>query len=125
MATIKEIANAAEVSISTVSRILNLDKTLNVSEETLKKYGAVSEQCAYEMAQGLFKLTGSDIVICTTGVAGPSASECKPVGLMFAACGYNDNIYVKEFRLNQKYSRKNMKFMFSEEALKFVIHILK
>ena len=93
---------------------------LGVSEETLKNYGAVSEQCAREMALGLLKLTNSDIVLCTTGVAGPTGSENKPVGLMYAACGYNNNITVKEFRLNQNYSRKNMKFMFSEEALNFV-----
>ena len=37
MVTIKDIANEAGVSISTVSRILNLDKTLNVSEETRKR----------------------------------------------------------------------------------------
>ena len=99
-------------------------KILNVSEETIKTYGAVSAQCAREMAQGLFKLTGSDIVICTTGVAGPSGSENKPAGLMFAACGYNDNIHVREIKLNPLYSRKNMKFMFSEEALKFVLETI-
>lgn len=99
-------------------------KILNVSEETIKTYGAVSAQCAREMAQGLFKLTGSDIVICTTGVAGPSGSENKPAGLMFAACGYNDNIRVREIKLNPLYSRKNMKFMFSEEALKFVLETI-
>ena len=92
----------------------------NEAKQRLKNYGAVSEQCAREMALGLLKLTNSDIVLCTTGVAGPTGSENKPVGLMYAACGYNNNITVKEFRLNQNYSRKNMKFMFSEEALNFV-----
>lgn len=47
MATIKEIANAAEVSISTVSRILNLDKTLNVSEETRKRVLGIAEEMNY------------------------------------------------------------------------------
>lgn len=96
-------------------------KILNVSPETLKKYGAVSAQCAEEMARGLLQLSKSDIVLCTTGVAGPDCSENKPVGLMFAACAYKDNIIVKEFRLNPNYNRKNMKFMFSEKALKLVI----
>lgn len=99
-------------------------KILNVSEDTLNTYGAVSEQCAREMAKGLLQLTKSDIVICTTGVAGPTGSENKPVGLMYAACGCNDKIFVKEFRLNPKYNRKNMKFMFSEEALKFVLETI-
>lgn len=97
---------------------------LNVSEETLKTYGAVSAECAREMAEGLLQLTGSDVVLCTTGVAGPSSSENKPVGLIYIACGYNGNITVKEFRLNPKYNRKNMKYMFSETALSFALEIL-
>lgn len=97
---------------------------LNVSEETLKNYGAVSAECAYEMALGLTKLTGSDIVLCTTGVAGPSSSENKPVGLMYVACGYNGNIMLKEVKLNPKYNRKNMKFMFTEAALDFALSII-
>lgn len=100
-------------------------KILNVSEETLQKYGAVSEECVREMAQGLLRLTGSDIVICTTGVAGPSGSERKPVGLLYAACGYNDNITVQKFELNPDYNRKNMKFMFSEKALQMVLDTLR
>ncbi len=100
-------------------------KILNVSEKTLKEHGAVSAECAKEMAEGLIKLTGSDIVLCTTGVAGPSSSESKPVGLMYAACGYNGNIEIKKFELNPNYSRKNMKFMFSEKALKFALETLK
>ena len=47
MATIKEIAKAAGVSISTVSRILNLDKTLNVSEETRKRVLGIAEEMNY------------------------------------------------------------------------------
>ncbi len=98
---------------------------LNVSEETIEKYGAVSSQCAYEMAKGLRELTGNDIVICTTGVAGPASSENKPVGLVYIACGYNNNITVKEFKFDPKIKRKNMKFMFSEEALKLVYQTIK
>ena len=96
-------------------------KILGVSNETLEKYGAVSEQCAYEMALGLFKLTNSDIVICTTGIAGPTGDENKPIGLIYIACGYKGNIEVREYKLNPKYNRKNMKFMFSEKALNFVM----
>lgn len=98
---------------------------LNVSEETLQKHGAVSEKCAREMAEGLLKLTGSDIVLCTTGIAGPTTSENKPIGLLYAACGCNDNITVKKFELNPNYTRKNMKFMFSEKALQLVYELIK
>lgn len=100
------------------------NKFLNVSDETLLKYGAVSKECAAEMALGLSTLTGCDIAICTTGVAGPSADEGKPVGLMYIACRYNDKTTVKEIKLNSDYNRKNMKFLFSEEALKLVLETI-
>ena len=99
-------------------------KILNVSETTLKKYGAVSSQCAYEMAQGLLKLTKSDVALCSTGIAGPTGDENKPIGLLYVACAYKDNITVREYRLNPNYSRKNMKFMFSEKALELAIEVL-
>ncbi len=47
VATIKDIANEAGVSIATVSRILNFDKTLNVSEDTRKKVLAIAEEMNY------------------------------------------------------------------------------
>ena len=47
MATIKDIAATARVSISTVSRILNFDKTLNVSEETRKRVLSAAEEMNY------------------------------------------------------------------------------
>jgi len=59
-------------------------KLLGVNENTLKKYGAVSKETAEEMANGVRKLTGSDIAVAVTGIAGPGgASENKPVGLVF------------------------------------------
>lgn len=100
-------------------------KILEVSSETLQNHGAVSRQCALEMAKGLKKLTGSDIVLCTTGVAGPSTSEGKPVGLMYTACIFKDIIEVKEYQLNSGYTRKNMKYMFSEKALEFALATIK
>lgn len=99
-------------------------KILNVSENTLKTYGAVSEQCAREMAEGLIKLTNSDVVLCTTGVAGPTSSEAKPAGLVYIACGFKDEITVKEYKFDSLYSRRNLKFLFSEQALKLAIEAI-
>lgn len=61
-------------------------KLIGVSSETLEKYGAVSEQTAREMAQGVRKLSGSDISISVTGIAGPTGgTKEKPVGLVYIA----------------------------------------
>ena len=49
MATIKDIAEKAGVSIATVSRVLNYDETLNVQDETRKRIFEVAEQLDYQV----------------------------------------------------------------------------
>ncbi|SMC26190.1 nicotinamide-nucleotide amidase [Clostridium acidisoli DSM 12555] len=59
-------------------------KRLGVKESTLNKFGAVSGECAAEMAQGIARTAGTSIGISTTGIAGPGGgSEEKPVGLVY------------------------------------------
>ena len=55
---------------------------LGVENKTLKKYGAVSEQVAKQMAKGALKRSNSTIAISITGIAGPGGSDCKPEGLV-------------------------------------------
>lgn len=57
--------------------------TLNVSSETIKEHGAISEKTAREMAIGAALLSGADIAISFTGNAGPDPDEGKPVGLVY------------------------------------------
>lgn len=57
---------------------------LGVQAETLESVGAVSAQCAAEMAQGVRRLLGSDVALSITGIAGPTGgSEAKPLGLTY------------------------------------------
>ena len=73
------------VSYSNESKI----QILGVNPETIKKFGAVSEQTAIEMARGVRKISNADIGISTTGIMGPTgATEKKPIGLVFI--GYSD-----------------------------------
>jgi len=58
---------------------------LGVREETLSRFGAVSEECAKEMAEGARIKTNADIAVAVTGVAGPGHSERKPAGLIYLA----------------------------------------
>lgn len=73
-------------------------KILSVQKSTLKKFGAVSEKTAKEMAKGGVFATDSDICVSITGIAGPDGgTEEKPVGLVYIACYINDKVTVKEF----------------------------
>ena len=59
-------------------------RMINVREETLEKYGAVSEECVLEMAENSRKIMKSDIAIAISGIAGPSGgTDDKPVGLVW------------------------------------------
>jgi PncC family amidohydrolase len=69
---------------------------LGVRVETLETHGAVSPQCAAEMAQGVRRLLGSDVALSVTGIAGPGGgSDAKPVGLTYihlSAAGYERSL---------------------------------
>lgn len=59
-------------------------KLLGVKSDTLTAYGAVSEQTAKEMAEGILSLSDSDVSISVTGIAGPTGGTPeKPVGLVY------------------------------------------
>ncbi|TDT61155.1 PncC family amidohydrolase [Fonticella tunisiensis] len=75
-------------------------KRLNVKEETLKKYGAVSSKTAAEMAEGIAKAAGTDIGMSVTGIAGPSGgTEEKPVGLVYLGLYLKGMVKTKELRI--------------------------
>ena len=64
---------------------------LGVKKETLDRFGAVSEQTAREMAAGVRRVSGADIGISVTGIAGPGSDGTdKPVGLCFIALDAED-----------------------------------
>ncbi len=100
-------------------------KILGVSLETLEKHGAVSEECALEMAKGLKRVTGADICVSTTGIAGPTGgSEDKPVGLMYSAIVYKDRSEVYKILMPSDLERTYMKQKFTEAVLKNVYTFL-
>lgn len=85
-------------------------KILHVSKETLKQYGVVSEETAYEMAKGAFDVTNSDVAVAVTGLAGPDGgTEEKPIGLVYISCCVDGKVSVEKynFKGNRQKIRDN------------------
>ena len=81
-----------DVGITTYSNEMK-SKMLGVPSDILDQYGAVSQQTARAMAQGILMVSGADIGVATTGIAGPGGGTPeKPVGLVYIAIAASDNI---------------------------------
>mgnify|MGYP004654253579 CR=1 FL=1 len=101
-------------------------KMLGVSAKTLENFGAVSEECSYEMAKGLQKLSGADICVSTTGIAGPTGgSKEKPVGLMYSTIFSKDKFKTYKLQLESNIERVEMKKQFTEYVLKNILEWIK
>jgi len=82
------------ISYSNVSKI----ELLGVSEKILTGFGAVSEQVARAMAEGIRKRARVDIGVSTTGIAGPTGgTKEKPVGLVYVGIATRNDVLVKRF----------------------------
>ena len=95
------------------------EQVLGVSSETLATYGAVSEETAKEMVEGVFRVLRTDYAIATTGIAGPGGgSQEKPVGLVYIGIGTPREITVyKEIFIGDRTSiRKSV----AERAIQYV-----
>ncbi len=99
---IVSIPGASKVFYEGLNTYDNKSKTarLGVTEYTLRSKGAVSSETACEMAQGILKDGNADVVIATTGIAGPdSDASGTPKGKCFIAVGTKEAVHVFEYRL--------------------------
>lgn len=95
-------------------------KVLGVSEDDLNKYGAVSEPVAKQMAQGALKVSGADIAVSVTGIAGPdSDSTDKPVGLVYIGLADKENVWVRVIRTSRR-DRSYNRYVSASNALNMI-----
>ncbi len=99
-ARITSIAGSSDYFLGGIVAYSNAAKAtlLGVSQETLDTRGAVSAECAREMAAGARRAFGVDLAVSTTGIAGPGgATARKPVGLVYIALATPDGVASEEF----------------------------
>ena len=95
---------------------------LGVNESTLANYGAISKQTAYEMVKGL-TVAPVDIGLATTGNAGPTGDEGKPVGLVYIGVGAGEFILTFERRFEG--DRNHIRNCTANVALFYLLRYLK
>lgn len=91
--TITNVAGASDIFYGSAVTYVNSAKEhiLGVAHETLEKHGAVSSECAEEMACGARRVYGADVAMSVTGIAGPGGgSEAKPVGTVWFGLATKD-----------------------------------
>ena len=116
-----EVAGASDVfdcGLVTYSNGMK-EKLLGVRHETLVRHGAVSAETAMEMAQGAQRVSGAQIAVSVTGVAGPGCSESKPVGLAFIGIADRDGVRAERFETGRK-DREFNRYVTASRALHMV-----
>ena len=100
------------------------EKIVGVKHETLLAYGAVSEQTAREMAEGIRAALGADYGISTTGIAGPGGgTPDKPVGTVYIAVASKDETRVKRLSLPPMRDREYIRTASATNALALLLEI--
>ncbi len=117
-------------SVSGASQILEMGicaysnriktKTLGVDPKLIETVGAVSKETACSMAKGVRELSGSDLGIAITGVAGPAASERKPVGTVFIALCDATHFWVRSLNLNSALDRDAIRKISANTAMDLI-----
>lgn len=119
---ITEVSGSSEVFECGICSYSNNIKhsVLGVSQETLDTFTEYSAETALEMAKGVRRISGADIGISTTGIAGPNGgTDEKPVGLVYVAVDSDNYSDVKKLLLSRGFSeeRELIRYLASSHAL--------
>ena len=116
-----KVLNASVVTYSNDAK----EKYARVSHEALEKFGAVSEQVAGEMAEGIAKETSANVGVSFSGVAGPTGgTKEKPVGTVCVGCYIDGKLWTHTFHLDPTLTRTEIREqsteMMAEKVLSFL-----
>lgn len=118
-----EVSGSSAVFDMGIVAYANSVKTnaLGVPAEVISAHGAVSPQTAAGMALGVREISGADIGVSITGVAGPAASEDKPVGLVYIALCDGTAVWVERLMLGR--GRRDERETIREIAAKSALNL--
>lgn len=123
------------VSVASASKVFDVSfvtyaneakvKYLGVDEQTIKKFGVVSEEVTKEMALGLVKETKANLALVTSGIAGPTGgSDKKPVGMVCFGICLNEETYTSTVYFGN-IGRNNVREKASNYIIEEAIKLLK
>ena len=101
---------------------------LGVSAKTLEVFGAVSHECAVEMARGLRQKLQADIAVAITGIAGPlGGTPEKPVGLVYVAVSsaLGEEVLKLNLARGRADDRETIRYASSSHAMSLVLKTAK
>ena len=115
---ITQVPGSSEYFLGSIVSYSNEVKVnvLKVIREDLERLGAVSEQVARAMLKGVLRLTGADVAMAATGIAGPDGgSDEKPVGTVWICVGTADHQEAQMMRFS--FDREGNKMISAKTAL--------
>lgn len=108
LTSVPRASEVVEIGILAYSNRIK-QEALSVPTEIIEKFGAISTETAMHLAKNVRALSNSDIGVSITGNAGPSASEDKPVGLVYVCIADRNKYFVKKLRLSPEYDRDRIR----------------
>ena len=103
---------------------LSKREMLGIDVQVMDTYGAVSAEAAHEMAKGVRKVSGADLGLAETGIAGPIRGRSpKPIGTAYIAVAGAGGVVCRDFRFDG--DRDEIRNAIADAALQMVIEAIK
>ena len=116
-----KIFNLGLVTYSNQAKI----ETLKINKNIIKRFGAVSYECCYEMVNNLSKISKASINVSITGIAGPrGGTKKKPVGLVYIGIKKGNKIEIVKCLFKKK-KRSSIQKATVKKALNLVFRAAK